>query len=111
MTDLTALEYSIIKTISKAHHLNLENRLSEINVRTRENTGAGRYVYFEACVAQGLSCADGDYDGGGAMVECPSVPNGLGFILTVEGGMPVMLEIATYGNVGWAGEEEGCRVI
>ena len=79
-----------------------------LKVVSREITGAGSYTTF----ATPSPPPDVWHDriGLDALIEVPGVANGLGAVLWMNGGLPLCLEIYTYGGDSWDGSYQGYRV-
>ena len=80
-----------------------------VRVRSRTNTGAGRYVELES--AEVSNCVDGYLDMGGRFVEMEGVPFGIMAVVAIERGKLVQLELAVYGEHPWDGTERKWTVV
>lgn len=83
-------------------------RVDGLRVKSRENTGAGRYTYLEDQYEQILP--DGTYAAQGKVLEMVGVPSGMAFLVDVSAGLINYLELAIYGNEGWDGVEREWRI-
>ncbi|HZN94516.1 MAG TPA: hypothetical protein VFB81_17500 [Myxococcales bacterium] len=106
-TALTALEREVIR-LTAAHHWP-EFHLDGLGVVSRDNTGAGRYVYLEDSREQRLP--DGSYTAPGRMIQMEGVGNGLGFVVEVSASRINHIELFTYGNQGWDGVEREWKIL
>lgn len=108
-SSLTPLETAVFGVFHDAYrHLNLPPP-SEIRVRSRKNTGAGRYVQVEP-VDVGAS-PDGYLDMAGRFIEMKGVPFGIMAVVAIEHGQLVQLELAVYGDDAWDGVEREWAVV
>ncbi|MSP95159.1 MAG: hypothetical protein EXR00_07775 [Alphaproteobacteria bacterium] len=106
---LSNLETIILRTFHETYS-NLGFPPPEnIAVRRRENTGAGRYV--DLASADTLTIEDGYLDLAGRYIRMSGVPNGLMAVVAIQHGKLDQLEIATYGDVSWDGEERTWAII
>jgi hypothetical protein len=74
-----------------------------IQVRRRDNTGAGRYVELE-CPGQ-MDIADGYLDLAGRYIEMKSLPNGMMAVVQIKNHRIHVLEFTVYGGDSWDGTE------
>lgn len=102
--DPTPLEAALLKTFHRLYGARGFPSPERVRVRSRENTGAGRYVDLEAEVAES-ELDDGYLDLGGSLIEMEGIPNGLMAVAHIKDRRPDQLEIAVYGNDPWDGEE------
>ena len=105
-TSPNELELAILKRLPVAGESFEAERLTVVS---RELTGAGSYTTFE--VAESLSNAARSHVGLDKLIEVPSVPNGLGAVLWLRGGLPECLEIYTYTEGNWDGSFQGFRIV
>jgi hypothetical protein len=82
-----------------------EFRCGLIRASSRHFTGAGSYTDFD-CPPGGESA----HIGLDALINMPSVPNGMGAVLFMKGGHPRCLEVYTYGGESWDGSYEGFSI-
>jgi hypothetical protein len=78
---------------------------STLTVISREITGAGSYTTFATPEPSPTEWRD--HVGLDVLVEVPGVPNGLGAVLWLNDGLPLCLEIYTYGEDAWNGSFDG----
>ena len=104
---LSSLERSLIQLVASENWKDFH--VDALQVKRRENTGAGRYTYFDDQVKQGLP--DGTYTAQGKLLQMDGVRDGLAFMVDVTGGLINYLEIAVYGNESWDGVERTWQVL
>ena len=80
---------------------------AEIGVRGRKNTGAGRYVELDS---DAVVREDGYLDMRGRFVEMEGLAHGLMAVVDVSDQRLGTLEMATYGDVPWDGEERAWSI-
>ena len=97
-----ALELAILARLSVAGAL---VDVSKLNVISREITGAGSYTTF--AIVEPPPDVWRERVGLDVLIEVPGVPNGLGAVLWLNKGLPLCLEIYTYGGDSWDGSFEG----
>ena len=108
MSDLlTALEREIVEMVARENWPQFQTEA--LRVLSRENTGAGRYTYVADAQEQPLP--DGAYSAQGRMVTLRGVRNGLGFVVEVSSSRINHIEIFTFGNVDWDGNEEEWKIV
>jgi hypothetical protein len=105
----TPLELSILQVFYEEYGIQGFPSPDIINVNSRKNTGAGRILSLWADTR--LSCQDGYLDMGGKFIEMKGVPNGLMAVVCVVHSGVDELEIVTYGNDSWDGEERDWKII
>jgi hypothetical protein len=105
----TPLELSILQVFYEEYGIQGFPSPDVINVNARENTGAGRILSLRTNTR--VSCQDGYLDMGGRFIEMKGVPNGLMAVVSVVRSGLDQLEIATYGNDSWDGEERDWKII
>lgn len=112
MEPVSKLEAQILACVSEYNGWILNDDIEFIEVLSRDNTGAGRFVYFRSNIRQDkLPVPDGVYSAGDKYIKCEELEYGLGFSVTIEKGAAVMIEIATYGNYSWDGDENKCSIV
>lgn len=104
---LSPLERALVELVAAENWKDF--RVAALQVRRRENTGAGRYTYFEDKLKQGLR--DGTYTAQGKFLQMDGVRDGLAFVVDVTGGFVNYLEIAVYGNESWDGVERAWQIL
>jgi hypothetical protein len=102
---LTALERAIYEAIRNAHPEVALPMADHVVVKSRTNTGAGRYVEL-----WGIPANRRILDMGGKYIEMQGVPNGLMAVLCVDTAKSE-IEIATYGIHDWDGREIAWRIV
>ncbi len=107
MNELTDLERAAIDLVARENWPDFQP--DALRVLKRENTGAGRYTYLSDEREQVLP--DGMYSAQGRMIALPSVSNGMGFVVDVVSSRINYLEIFTFGNNGWDGNEQEWRIV
>ena len=107
MAFLTPLERELVELVAAENWDGF--RTDGLRVVRRENTGAGRYTYFEDEYKQYLH--DGTYGAQGKLLEMDEVKCGLAFVIDVSAGSINYLEIAVYGNESWDGVERAWRLV
>lgn len=100
------LELAILKRLRIGEVAIDTNKLQVID---REITGAGSYTTFALSdVPTDASRSHVDLN---ALIELPGVPNGLGAVLWLRGGVPECLEIYTFGeDDSWDGTFDGYTI-
>lgn len=98
---LSPLERALVELVAAENWPDF--RVDALQVKRRENTGAGRYTYFEDSGNQRLP--DGTYTAQGRFLQMQGIRDGLAFLVDVSAGVINYLEIAVYGNEGWDGVE------
>jgi hypothetical protein len=98
--EFTPLERSVLSAIHEEHPNDrdaLAIQLSVAKVRSRENTGAGFFTYFDVPPA-GISLIAGPRlrEGPGAKIK--GLQHGMGFILWIKGGVVDSLEGFAYAD-------------
>lgn len=106
-SELTLLERTCVELVAGEHWPNF--RFDGLRVTSRENTGVGRYVYFEDLHQQTLP--DGVYETRERAIEMEGLKLGLDFAVTVESFRIVNLELVTADAGGWDGVERAWKVI
>lgn len=106
MMDITELEKSVLEEIAHEHP-EIEFCIRELSVSKREYSGAGSFTHFEP-----LACPVNGYPGFkrlslSKIITLPELNNGLGGFLEVLNGSPDMLELYTFGEESWSGNEAG----
>lgn len=104
---LSPLERALVELVASENWQNFQ--IDALQVRRRENTGAGRYTYFEDRLKQVLR--DGTYTAQGKFLQMEGVRDGLAFMVDISGGLINYLEIAVYGNEGWDGVERTWQIL
>lgn len=104
---LSPLELAIVELVAseKWRGFNPEH----LRVLRREDTGVGRYVYFEDQKSQDL--ADGSYAAGTKFVEMEGIRYGLFFEIVVTNSRIDYLELVTCGGDSWDGVERHWRIV
>jgi hypothetical protein len=96
--NFTALEQAVLNAICKMHSTDraaLETQLATAKLRSRENTGAGFFTYFDV----GRDCnvtISGERMRSGPLVKIHGLELGLGFILWIKDGFASCLEGYSY---------------
>ncbi len=103
MLDPSPLEAALLKIFHELYGDRGFPAPDMIRVRSRENTGAGRYLDLHVQVESKLD--DGYLDLGGQFIEMEGVPNGLMAVVHIKNHRPDQLEIAVYGDDPWDGQE------
>jgi hypothetical protein len=106
---LTPLEFSILQVFYEEYGMQGFPPPGAISVNARKNTGAGRIISLETKIR--VHCHDGYLDMGGRFIEMEEVSNGLMAVVSIVHAELDQLEIATYGDESWDGEERGWRII
>ena len=106
MKNLTELEKSVLKEIASANP-ELEACLSELAVSKREYSGAGSFTHFKPLENPINGYPELKRLTLSKVVALPKIKNGLGGFLEVLNGSPDMLELHTFGEESWSGNEEG----
>ena len=104
---LSPLERALVELVASENWKDF--RVDALQVSRRENTGAGRYTYFEDMLNQVLR--DGTYAAQGKLLQMDGVKDGLAFVVDVSGGLINYLEIAVYGNESWDGVERAWQIL
>ena len=104
---LSPLEHALIQLVASENWGGF--RIDALQVRRRENTGAGRYTYLEDGHRQALP--DGTYSSQGKLLQMEGVKDGLAFVVDVSEGLINYLEIAVYGNETWDGVERAWKIV
>jgi hypothetical protein len=104
---LSPLERTLVELVAAEHWPGF--RVERLQVVRREDTGVGRYVYFEDLDAQPLT--DGTYAAEGRIVEMQGIRNGLFFVIEVSSSRINYLELVTCGSDTWDGMERDWRVV
>ena len=102
--DPTPLEAALLEVFHGLYGTRGFPSPERVRVRSRENTGAGRYVDLDVEVVQS-ELEDGYLDLGGRFIEMEGIPNGLMAVVHIKDHRPDQLEIAVYGNDPWDGQE------
>lgn len=105
---LSPLERAILTKYHEAYARDGFPKPDEIDVLTRENSGAGRFVDLDGPLTSIVTHACGLLEE--IIVEMEGVEQGLGFVLFIEEGRLDMLELYTYGD-NWDGEERAWRFV
>ena len=106
-SSLSPLERALVELVASENWKDF--RVDALQVRQRENTGAGRYTHFEDRLKQALR--DGTYTAQGKLLQMEGVRDGLAFVVDVTGGVINYLEIAVYGNESWDGVERAWQIV
>ena len=101
--DFSVLEAGILDEFHKLYGNEGFPERSSIRMVARENTGAGRYVRLHC--GQAVDGPDRMLDLKGGFIQMEGVPDGLMAVVTIQGGQVRELEIATYGDTTWDGDE------
>lgn len=104
---LSPLERALVELVASENWQDF--RVDALQVRRRENTGAGRYTYFEDRLKQVLP--DGTYTAQEKFLQMDGVKDGLAFVVDISKGAINYLEIAVYGNEGWDGVERAWQIL
>ena len=104
----TPLELALLSAFYELHAAVGFPDPSSVQVISRENTGAGRYVMVNHRAG---TLQDGYYDLGGRFIEMAGIPNGLMAVALVRKGKLETLEIAVYGGDGWDGQERQWAIV
>ena len=102
--DPTPLEAALLKEFHRLYEARGFPAPEQVRVRSRENTGAGRYVDLDTDVMES-ELDDGYLDLGGRFIEMEGMPNGLMAVVRIKDHRTDQLEIAVYGNDPWDGQE------
>lgn len=105
----TPLELAILRVFYEEYGMQSFPFPDAVKVNARKNTGAGRLVSLESDAR--IHCQDGYLDMGGRFIEMEGVPNGLMAVVSVVNSALDQLEIATYGDDSWDGEERAWKII
>ena len=97
----TPLEQAILQAYRDTFATKGFPAVDEIEVTTRENTGAGRFVELNSEVTTHLEGRTCDLP---LVVNMDGVEHGLGFVLFLDDGKLDMLELFTFTG-SWDGEE------
>jgi hypothetical protein len=103
---LSLLERAVVEVIAK--HNWSAFRVDGLRVKKRENTGVGRYTYFDDMYQQALP--DGTYAAPGAIIEMDGIKNGLYFVIDVSSSAINFLELVTGGDESWDGIEREWQI-
>lgn len=103
---LSPLERAVVEFVATRHWPGF--RVDEVAVSRREDTGVGRYIYFEDEGDQPL--VDGSYSADGHFIEMEGIPNGIFFVIEVSNSRISYLELVTCGNDSWDGVERGWKI-
>ena len=98
--ELKPLERAVLERI-RAEGEGFRAEIETLHVEEREFTGVGAFVNF-----LGGPSADGgrsQWLGLDCIIQVPGVPTGLGAVLLLNDGYPVMLEFYTFGEEAWDG--------
>ena len=101
-------EVAIIESISADNPAEgelLRTIVPGIRVLSRTFTGVGSFTCFHCEIVRPL-LADKRLSLN-RLISMPGVPDGMGAVLFCEGGKPKTLEVFTYGEQHWDGENEG----
>jgi hypothetical protein len=104
---LTPMERAIIQLVADQHWP--AYRLDQLEVSRREHTGVGRYTHFVDHAQQAIP--DGTYGADAHFVDMDGIPNGLFFVVEVEGSRISYLEVVTAGADSWDGVERSWRIV
>lgn len=102
--DPTPLEAALLKEFHRLYGARGFPAPEQVRVRSRDNTGAGRYVDLVTEVMES-ELDNGYLDLGGHFIEMKGVPYGLMAVVYIKDHQPEQLEIAVYGNDTWDGQE------
>jgi len=105
----TPFELAILQVFYDEYHALGFPSPDVVKVSARKNTGVGRYVSLVTNAK--LTCDDNYLDMGGKFIEMEGVSNGLMAIISVVNSTLDELEIATYGNNSWNGDERCWKII
>jgi len=100
-------ELAILKRLASKES-SIGNAFDRLHVLSREFTGVGSFTNFK-CEESVL----GDHEkqiGLDALINMPGVPNGMGAVLFLKGGMPKCLEVFSYGGDHWDGVYDGFSI-
>lgn len=98
----TPLESALLRRWSELHREQGFPSPDQVQVTSRDDTGAGRYVGLRC--AQRVQLPNGYHDVQ-ALIEMEGIDHGMLAQLLVEDERLIEIEIATYGDVTWDGEE------
>lgn len=104
---LSPLEVAIVERVAAQNWPGF--RVEHLRVRRREDTGVGRYVYFEDGDEQPLT--DGSYAAGERYVEMEGIRHGLFFVIEVSSSRIHYLELVTCDGDSWDGVERPWRIV
>jgi hypothetical protein len=103
---LNDFETAILRQISHDNPKVLKT-ISDLQVLSREFTGAGSYTTFRRAKQSDRRT----HVGLDVLIEMPGVPNGMGAVLFLVESMPAELEIYTYGGDSWDGQFDGFALV
>lgn len=106
---LSPLETAVVKVFHELYGDQGFPSPSEVRVKRRENTGAGRYV--DVATEVRVDIDDGSVDLGGRFIEMSGVPNGLMAVAHIRNHEVQQIEIAVYGNDHWDGTERPWTIV
>ncbi len=104
---LSPLERALLELVASENWHDFQ--IDALQVRRLENTGAGRFTYFEDKDKQVLR--DGTYTAQGRVLQMEGVKDGLAFMVDVSAEHINYLEIAVYGNESWDGVERKWKIV
>jgi|GEM_PF-1694008 len=101
---LTNMEAEILEILHELYAGSGFPCAENIQVISRRNTGAGRYVHLNSEVTVDLP--NGPYDMGGRFISNDQAKDGMMAVVYIDNKKLKYLEISTYGNVSWDGNED-----
>lgn len=104
---LSPLEQAVVNAVARENWPGF--RVECLRVKKREQTGVGRYVYFEDLCNQAL--IDGYYGVQGRSVEIQGIEGGIYFVIDVFISRINYLELVTGGSDTWDGVERYWRIV
>lgn len=103
---LSPLERAVVTLVAEQHWPGYQ--VDCLRVKSRENTGVGRYVHFDDQCHQPL--LDGSYGAEGRVVEMEGIGGPLYFAVEVSASRIDYLELVTGGSDTWDGIERTWKI-
>ncbi len=106
MIDITELEKAVLEEIAHGHP-EIKFCIAELGVSKREYSGAGSFTHFEPLASPITGYPELKRLSLSKIITLPELSNGLGGFLEVLNGSPDVLELYTFGEESWSGNEAG----